>query len=177
MKSLEERLAKLEHRAEINDLVVRYFLAADDDETDAFDAIFSADARFLVSDFLCGDGREAVKSFLADERKKMGITIHTPHYAQITFRDDATAQGLVGAHLELNTGGTMVFGAVRYSDDYIRQNNGWRIKKRVMRTVYIAPWQDVGKAFSSTHPIRWTGMEPQPTEFPRKSEHYSPNSM
>jgi SnoaL-like domain len=47
MSDLQRRIRRLEDRAELQDLVVRYFLAADDDY-DALAATFAADC------YVCG---------------------------------------------------------------------------------------------------------------------------
>ena len=167
--SLEDRLKRLEDRAELNDLVVRYFLAADDDDLQGVGDSFTDTATFSSSGNLAGEGRANIVQFIAASRQHMGLTIHTPHYAQLTFDGPDSAKGLVGAHLELVLGGKAIYGAVRYVDEYRRTAAGWRIHSRDMRVVHIAPWLEVGEAFESDAPVRWPGASPAPTDFPRKN--------
>ena len=170
MSDIADRLARLEDRAELQDLIVRFFLAADNDDTAGLAAAFADDARFSISGWTGGSTRAEVVAFLVGEREKMGLTVHTPNYALFTFTDADRASGLVGAHLELVCGGTSVFGAVRYQDEYVRQDGAWRILSRDMRTIHIAPWAEVGEAFASGRPVRWPGVNPAPSDFPRKSQ-------
>lgn len=167
--NLEERVQRLEDRSEINDLVVRYFLSADGDDFEGIAASFTEDAEFSSSGVVTACGREGIVEFIRRARSQMGLTIHTPHYAHVTFRDADTAAGLVGAHLELDLGGQMVLGAVRYVDDYVRSGGSWRIRRRDMRTIHIAPWLEVGEAFSSSTPTRWPGATPLQSDYPRQS--------
>ena len=46
---MEARLARLEDRAELQDLVVRYFLACDDDDLPGIAATFAANGSFSIS--------------------------------------------------------------------------------------------------------------------------------
>jgi hypothetical protein len=165
--SLEDRVQRLEDRVALNDLVVRYFLAADGDDLDGVGESFTDAATFSSSGALDASGRTAIVDFIRASREHMGLTIHTPHYAQFTFDGPDRAKGLVGAHLELVLAGTAVYGAVRYVDEYERTDDGWRISARDMRTIHIAPWLDVGYAFESSTPVRWPGSSPSPSDYPR----------
>lgn len=168
MTDAEQRLRRLEDRAELEDLVARYFLAADGDDADGLADSFTVDGSFSVSGALCGESRAAVVAFLVGERARMGLTVHTPNLMLFTLDDAARASGIVTAHLELVLGGQSLFGAVRYLDRYVRDGNRWRIRSRDMRTVHIAPWAEVGEAFKSEAPVRWPGIAPLPSDFPRK---------
>lgn len=167
MIGLEQRVQRLEDRAAINDLVVAYFLAADSDDLAAVGASFSEDATFSSSGMLNASGRQGIVDFIRSARGHMGLTIHTPHYAQVTFHGVDRAAGLVGAHLELVLAGTSVYGAVRYVDEYVRDRSIWRIRSRDMRTIHVAPWLDVGAALASDTPVRWPGTTPSRSDYPR----------
>lgn len=168
MTDLEHRIRRLEDRAAINDLVVAYFLAADGDDLAGVGASFTEDATFSSSGTVSASGRQGIVDFIRGARQQMGLTIHTPHYAQLTFDGDDAAAGLVGAHLELVLGGTAVYGAVRYVDRYARTDGQWLISSRDMRTIHIAPWSDVGAAFASETPVRWPGGAGGPSDYPRR---------
>jgi hypothetical protein len=168
MTTLEERLIRLEARAAIEDLVVAYFLAADADDDLGVGASFTEDAEFRSSGVLNATGSQGIVDFIRQAREQMGLTIHTPHYTQVTFKSTVDAHGLVGAHLELVLGDTSVYGAVRYADHYVQREGRWLIRSRDMRTIFLAAWGDVGKALSSQTPVRWPGAAPARSDFPRK---------
>jgi ketosteroid isomerase-like protein len=167
MADLNERVKRLEDRAAINDLVVAYFLAADGDDLATLGACFTEDATFSASGQLCASGRQGIMDFIKAARSHMGLTVHTPHYAQVTFDSCDEARGLVGAHLELVVTGSAVCGAVRYVDRYLRREGRWRIVGRDMRTIYIAPWLEVGQALASKTPVRWPGGNPSKSDYTR----------
>lgn len=169
MTSIEARIQRLEDRAALDDLIVRYFLAADGDDLPGVGASFTEDATFASSGQLSASGRQAIVDFIASARAHMGLTVHTPNYALYTFADPDHASGLVGAHLELVLAGESVFGAVRYEDDYVRTAQGWRIFRRDMRVIHIAPWKEVGDALRSDVPVRWPGTAPVSSDYPREN--------
>lgn len=170
MTDIGARLARLEDRAEIGELVVRYFLASDDDEIETIRGSFTPDATFAVSGAVLGTGPDGIVDFIISQRANMGLTVHTPNFSLVTFEGDKRARGLVGAHLELVLAGSSTFGAVRYVDEYEQIAGVWRIRSRDMRTVYIAAWNEVADAFASETPQRWPGASPGPSDFPRKSQ-------
>jgi len=166
--NIDERVRRLEDRVEINELVVAYFLASDGDDLQAVGDSFAADATFRASGTVTGTGREGIVEFIKMSREQMGLTVHTPHYVQLAFDGPDSAQGLIGAHLELVLGGSFVYGAVRYVDRYRRIDGKWLIQDRDMRTIHIAPWLEVAQALESATPSRWPGSPPAQSDYPRK---------
>lgn len=168
MSSIEDRIRRLEDRAEIQDLVVRYFVAADDDDYQTLAETFASDGSFSASGFGTSNGRDGIVEGLRASRGFMGATVHTPHYVLLTLEDEDRATGIVGAHLELAMGEDTLFGAVRYDDKYARIDGRWRFTSREMRVVHVAPWKDVGSSLTSELRVRWPGLPPSPSDFPRK---------
>jgi hypothetical protein len=167
MADLETRIRRLEDRAEIEDLVLRYFLAADDDDWDALGGTFAEDGSFSAGAFPGGSDRASVVKFIQTDRQSMGVTVHTQNTTLLTFTDDDHASGVVGAHLELARGGTTVYGAVRYYDTYERTTDGWKIKTREMAIVHVGPWDEVGTSLTAENRARWPGADPAPADLPR----------
>lgn len=168
MPTLEERIARLEDRAEITDLAARYFLATDDDDYEVLADCFTRQADFEASGFEGGSGREGIIEFLKAARAGMGQTVHTIDYAHVTSTGPDTAAGIVTAHLELGMGTTTVFAAVRYIDRYEREDGRWRISARSMKTVHLGSWDEVASSLTETHNVRWPGGEPARSDFPRQ---------
>jgi hypothetical protein len=166
--NLDQRLRRLEDRAAIHDRVVDYFLAADGDDLAGVAASFAETASFSSSGALVASGRAGIVDFIRGARQRMGLSVHTPNYVHVKFEGDDAATGLVGAHLELAFGETALFGAVRYIDRYVRQDDRWLISARDMRVIHVAPWAEVGEAFASPMPVRWLGAPPAASDFPRK---------
>ena len=166
---LEQRIRRLEDRFALDDLNTRYFLAADGDDMEGVGDSFAEDATFASSGHVGATGREEIVAFILAARGHMGLTIHTPHYGLYTFDDDHHATGVVGAHLELVLAGQSTLGAVRYVDEYRQDDGRWRIAKRDMRTIFIGDWARSGEVFASSMPVQWPGLDPLPSDYPRKS--------
>ncbi|MBW0102045.1 nuclear transport factor 2 family protein [Pseudonocardia sp. KRD291] len=167
MSDLDARIRRLEDRAEIEDLVLRYFLAADDDDWETLGRTFAENGSFSAGAFPGGSDRESVVKFIQTDRQSMGVTVHTQNTTLITFTDDDHAGGVVGAHLELARGGTTVYGAVRYYDTYVRTSEGWRFGSREMAIIHVGPWDEVGTSLTAPNRARWPGTDPAPADLPR----------
>ncbi|MPY48154.1 nuclear transport factor 2 family protein [Streptomyces acidicola] len=168
MSDLDSRIRRLEDRAAIEDLVIRYFLAADDNDLETLGSTFAPDAEFLMGGgFSGGSDRESIVRFIKEDRATMGVTVHTQNFTLLTFHDDDHADGVVGAHLELARGGTTVYGAVRYLDDYVRADAGWQIKRRELAVLHVGPWEDVATSLTAELRSRWPGQKPVSADLPR----------
>lgn len=164
MSDLEQRVQRLEDRVELQELVVRYFVAADDDDYATLGDCFAEDGEFSAGGFPGGSTREEIVEFIRNDRETMNGTVHTPNYALLAFEGADRATGLVGAHLELGRGGTTLFGAVRYVDEYVRRDGTWQIRKREMRTIHVGSWDEAATSLTSDLPVRWPGIDPLPSE-------------
>lgn len=168
MPTLEERITRLEDRAEIRDLAARYFLATDDDDYATLAGCFTRNADFAADGFEGGEGRDGVITFLKAARSGMGQTVHTIDYAHVNLTGFDTADGIVTAHLELGMGGTTVYAAVRYIDKYEREDGQWRISARSMKIVHLGSWDKVASSLTESNNVRWPGAEPRPSDFSKK---------
>lgn len=167
MSDIERRLRRLEDRAELQDLIVRYFYAADDDDYDELAAVFAPDASFLFGGVVGGTTRDAVIAFLKAERANMGVTVHTPHGMLFRFPAADRATGVIGAHLELARGGKSLIGAVRYHDEYVRTDGTWRIRRRELLVIHMGPWEDVATSLTAELRARWPGYPAGPADLPK----------
>ena len=168
MATLEDRVRKLEDRAELQDLIATYFQATDDDDYARLGLCFTSDATFAASGFSESAGRANITEFLKAARSGMGQTVHTANYAHLSFEGANAATGTVAAHLELGIGEATYFAAVRYLDRYRREDGQWRIAHREMRAIHVGPWAEVGTSLTSPLNIRWPGAAPQASDFPRQ---------
>jgi len=167
VESLEDRIVRLEDRAEIQDLAARYFLATDDDDYATLAQCFARDAKFDATGFEGGAGRDAIIEFLKVARSGMGQTVHTIDYAHVNLAGKDSASGVVTAHLEIGMGDETVYAAVRYIDDYVREDGQWRIASRAMKVAHVGNWDQVGSSLSTRLNVRWPGADPAPSDLPR----------
>lgn len=169
MTTLEQRIRRIEDRFELQDLIVRYFLASDGDDFDAIADSFIDAGVFAGPGFVGGSTRDEVMNFVRGFRAHVGQSVHTPHFQLLEFVDDDHAKGVVGAHIEISLSGRTMFGAFRYHDDYVREDGRWRFARRELLTVHVAPWEDVGTSLTLANNIRWPGSEPMPSHFANKN--------
>lgn len=167
MSDLEARIRRLEDRSEISDLSTRYFLASDFDDYDTISDCYARDSTFAASGFEGGRGPQGVAEMIRGARANFGTTIHTPHYSLVEFLDDDRATGMVGAHVEIAVGGTSCFGAVRYEDEYVREQSKWKFRSRNMKTIHFQPWEDASTSLTTALPTRWPGADAAPNDYPR----------
>ncbi|MCY4272854.1 MAG: nuclear transport factor 2 family protein [bacterium] len=136
---LSERIARLEAKEEIRDLVTRYGMAVDDRDLDAVADMFTADAVFRHGDgAVVNEGRQAIVEFYADRLSAFGATYHYPHSHLVELDPDRAgeATGMVNAHAEMGIGGRTMITGLRYGDQYRREGGKWRFAARSIAMVY-----------------------------------------
>jgi hypothetical protein len=168
MSDIERRIRRIEDRWALEDLNVRYLIASDDNDTATIAATFAQDAEFFASGVLCGRTRDGIVRFIGEKRGTMGLSVHALQSALFEFADDDHASGIVSVQLDVAQDGQAYTGALRYYDDYVREDGAWRFKRRDMLTVYLATRDEIGTAFPSDTPARWPGQKPAPSDFPRR---------
>jgi hypothetical protein len=137
--SLEERVARLEARYELSDLVARYCHMIDARDYAGASELFEPDASFIVPDERT-TGRDAVRDFLQKQLERYEFTYHYVHSQVIDAIDEDRAHGVVDAHAEHGEDGTCVLAGIRYLDVYRRSESGWRFQERELQIRYFLPW-------------------------------------
>ena len=155
----ETRIRFIEDRLEIQDLAVRYFIAIDDSDYAGLLAMYTEKARL-------GEiaGRQEVVDLLRAIRSTYGRTIHTSQGHTVRFVDDDHATGIVLSHAELDIAGQTIHAAIRYYDDYEREEGAWRFANRAVKFAYAVPVSELGESLTSDLPVRWPGTEPAPAD-------------
>ena len=127
-EDLARRVHALEDRWEISELVAQYGRAVDDRDFDTLGEMYTADAVF---DSVGGrtTGRRSVIDYYRARTAAYGATYHYPHSNEIELVDPDRARGVVCAHAELAVGDESVFVALRYLDDYRREDGRWRFPR------------------------------------------------
>ncbi|HVV29883.1 MAG TPA: nuclear transport factor 2 family protein [Mycobacteriales bacterium] len=135
-KSDEATLLQLDEQ-QVRDACMRYWAGFDRRDAEIYLAAFTDDATLSLFD---GQLVLNVAEFVADGGlQKAGFehTSHTPASQVVRVDGDtATADTLVTAVLVPADGPVMVRG-IRYQDDLVRTDRGWRIKHRL----HSALWQ------------------------------------
>src|SRR5580700_3490557 len=134
-ESIDRRMARLEARAEIAELLARYAFAIDDHDFDALGELFAPDARF-GSPGSTHVGREAIVANYRALGELYPITLHEARGFVLEFLDDDHARGEVLGFSEQASGANTVVTSFRYDDEYVRLDGRWRFASRQVRTLY-----------------------------------------
>jgi ketosteroid isomerase-like protein len=162
------RLARVEARLELQELLGRYALAVDDHDAAALSTCFTDDAVFASPNSPPSVGRDDVVDFFRVRFDRYGATLHIPLFHVLHRLDDCSAQGTVVARAELATADDTVVTVFRYEDEYARNDGRWQFRRRDVRTLYAMPLRDlVAGGLAWTERKRWPGVAPSAAELPR----------
>jgi hypothetical protein len=132
--SAEARLARLEAREEIRQLVARYALALD--SRNVTDMV-----NLFVEDVATGDGRtgrEALAEWFDPILRPYGITFHFIGNHVIDLIDEDHAEGQVYCRPEHEVGDLWVVMPLIYRDRYERRDGRWYFRSRKPKAFYAA---------------------------------------
>jgi SnoaL-like domain len=165
-ESLERRIARLESRAEIAELLARYAFLIDDHEFDALGELFTPDARF-GSPGSTHVGREAIVANYRALGDLYPVTLHEARGFVLEFTDDEHARGQVTGFSEQASDRHTVITSFRYDDDYVRLHGRWRFASRRVRTLYAMTHAELASG-GLARPLRkrWPHRAPAPAELP-----------
>ncbi|SPA03131.1 conserved hypothetical protein [Cupriavidus taiwanensis] len=138
MKSLAQRLERLEAADAIRALKLRYLRACDDKDPAAMRACFVADGAHIHYDRIgTFAGRDALVQCFAELACRPALReMHLAGQAEIRVLDAESAQGSWDlAYLALDdVSGTRTFLTGRYVDEYVRVEGAWVIRSTVFTT-------------------------------------------
>lgn len=138
MNSLEERIDRLESMAAIQQLPIRYALAVDGRDMDAWVNLF-------VSDVQCGqagEGRDVLRSLIEPMVRTFYRSIHQICGHRVEFEDADHAHGVAYCRAEHEDGDKWVVMAIAYLDHYERRDGEWLFTRRREKHWYAADWQE-----------------------------------
>ena len=137
MTDLEARIDRLESLAAIQQLPIRYALAVDGRDMDAW-------VNCFIPDVHCGragQGREVLKSIITPAVKTFYRSIHQICGHRVEFDDADHAHGVVYCRAEHEDAGQWVVMAIAYFDSYERREGEWFFVRRREKHWYAADWQ------------------------------------
>jgi 3-phenylpropionate/cinnamic acid dioxygenase small subunit len=164
--ALAARIARLEARAEIHELLVRYTLLIDDHEFEALGELFTPDARF-GSPGSTHVGRPDIVANYRNLGELYPVTLHEARGVVLDFADDERARGQVVGYSEQANNTHTVVTSFRYDDEYVRSDGRWRFAARQVRTLYAMTHAELA-AGGLAWPLRkrWPHRDPAPAELP-----------
>jgi len=145
-EEIAERLDRIESRDAIKDLVVRYAIAVDSRDVDAWIGMF-------VPDVNCGRfgvGREALRQSIEPALRNFYRSVHFVggHTVDLDGADRAT--GMVYCRAEHEVGARWIVMAIIYLDEYARLDGRWYFVRRKERHWYATDMLDrpIGEGMS-----------------------------
>jgi hypothetical protein len=131
---LARRLDRIEARLAIAQLPIRYALAVDARDLDAWVACFRPDVDMGRH----GTGREALRRYIEPRVRRFYRSIHQICGHRIELTGDDTATGAVYCRAEHEAGDRWIVMAICYFDDYARVDGEWYFSRRRERHWYAA---------------------------------------
>ena len=131
MKSLEQRIQKIEDQQALQNVITDYLVAVDDlSDIEAVLSCFTSDATFDMSgiNYPTFEGHGALRLFSTEVFSSMS---HHAHYAT-NFKIDSLTQDNASARthvigMGVTNGGEDVLFYLQYHLDYQRTQQGWKI--------------------------------------------------
>ncbi|MBS7700256.1 MULTISPECIES: nuclear transport factor 2 family protein [unclassified Chelatococcus] len=164
---LDKRIAVIEAKLDIAELLTRYSVAVDDRDMAALADCFTEDGQLVGKDGRDpGIGRDNVMARYKSRFKALGPTCHWTHNHIITVDDDLDkASGLVLSHAEIWRSGKAYVAALRYEDLYRREGGKWRIASRTTSFFYYMPVTEYAEGLGDPLRMRAYG-DRRPANFP-----------
>lgn len=139
---LERRIARLEARAELSELVTRYAIACDEHDIAKLASLFTVDAVFdSPNGLMQATGRQAIVDMFCQVLATRGPGYHWTHDHLLRFDgdDEDTISGLLLSHAETSREGSHGISAMKYDDVYRREEGQWRFARRSISFLYYVP--------------------------------------
>lgn len=134
MEAIAERLAAVEARLAIQDLVGRYALAVDSRNLDALISLYVDDVALGGGE----TGREGLREQFAAILRGFYRSVHMIMGQVIELKDADHATGTVYCRAEQEEGGEWSAMAICYFDSYERREGQWLFAERKIRSFYKA---------------------------------------
>jgi hypothetical protein len=168
MSDIEERVRRLEDRARIEELAVRYGLYVDDRDFDGIRSLFSLTSSLRTkAGVIKGSNQDEVVAYFTKHLPNLAPSNHFVHGHVIDFDDGDRdlATGIVSSHAEMVRNGIPMITAMRYYDTYRRVDGEFLFQDRVQTYMYFVDVREYTEALGSDFPIR-SSAQPQAADWP-----------
>lgn len=123
---LAARVDRVESRLAIGQLPVRYALAVDSRDLDAWTGCFRPDVDMGRH----GTGREALRRYIEPQLRGFYRSVHLICGHRVELLDADRATGQVYCRAEHEVGDRWIVMAIRYRDEYVRIDGEWYFSRR-----------------------------------------------
>lgn len=171
-QTLEARVALVEDRVALRELISRYNFAIDDRDLATVATLFTDNAFFGSADGAMGArGPQAICEQFKGRFSVLGATNHFSHDQVLTFESATRARGTVASHAEVWRNERAMLTALRYSDIYEKHDGAWRFAERKLSFMYYLNIEDYPTALGQRDRNR-AGATPQPADWPEGTSTY-----
>lgn len=150
--ALARRIGALEDREAIYDLVKDYSNSIDDRDIDKYTNLMAENVE--LCQFEGGNkrvGRQEVRDWMAWRFTQWGLSRHYPLNHRITDLSQDAGKGIVNGWAEMAMDGKLYVTAIRYYDDYVREDGVWRFARRETAMYYYAPVTDLPAIYATPY--------------------------
>jgi ketosteroid isomerase-like protein len=168
---LVTRIARLEARIAIRELVARYCFTVDERDIDGIAQCFTQDGVMRsVDGVMNAAGREAVIAQFHGRFAVLGPSNHYTHDHIIEFDEGnpRSARGTLNTHAEVVRNGELLVASLRYQDRYAFEDGRWRFAERVLAFFYYSRPADLPEVMRSTLRNR-AYAQPVEADYPERS--------
>jgi hypothetical protein len=177
--SVEDRIGRLEDRADIQELAVLYGFVMDERDEKGIRDLFCEDATLRSEDgVFAATGIEEIVTTYLGRFAALGPTNHFSHghVVRLDPADRDRATGLLSSHAEVYREGTAMQVALRYKDTYRRVDGRWRFADRLMGYMYYMPLAEMATDLGDRDSVRAYG-DHRPADWPEVLYRESGNSF
>ena len=142
-RTLEERLAEVEDRLALQDLVARYNFAIDNRDLATVAGLFTENGSFGSKDgAMRATGSAALCKQFEARFSALGATNHFAHDHVVWLDSSTRACGLLSVHAEVWRNEQPMICALRYADVYEKSGGLWRFAERLLSFFYYLNVKD-----------------------------------
>ena len=170
LEALEARIDRLESHNKIVQLATAYAVACDEHDMDRLINLFTENAIFdSPSGFMKATGRKEIFDIFVEMFKIRGPGYHWTHDVCVHINADNpdSASGTVYSHAETCPNDVVSIAAMRYRDEYQREEGVWRFSLREISFLYYVPFEDFDKNLISPNRL-YVGGEWLEADYPEK---------
>lgn len=174
MNELLLRIDVLESKEAIRALCTSYAVACDEHDMPRLMNLFTDDACFdAPNGKMVARGRDAIETMFIETFKTRGPAFHWTHDIVITVDEGDTnrASGLVLSHAETSPNGVVSLAAMRYQDDYHRQDGRWRFARREIQFLYYVPATEYASGLNRAARVVMNDQR-MPADYPETLPHW-----
>jgi hypothetical protein len=169
--AITQRIARLEARVQIRELVARYCFTIDARDIEGIGQCFTRGGSFRSLDgVMNAAGRDAVVAQFHGRFAVLGPSNHFTHDHVIEFEegDAERATGIVNSHAEVVRNDEPMLASLRYHDEYRVESGRWRFHVRTLAFFYYLRPTDYRTALA-TSLRNQAYQKPQSADIPESS--------